>query len=150
MTESPSPADLQRCLQDLRIDMESSTERVARVVGLNPRDLSVLDVLHARGPATPTELCERTGITSTTLASTLARLQRGAHVERTAHPRDGRSSVLTITAGTAQRLRDLYAPVDANLGHVMARLPLEHRRVVHDFLQEVRTSINAAHGTEGP
>lgn len=145
--EDPSRADLQRALQDLRIDMENVTERIARSAGLNPRDLGVLDTLHARGPATPTELAERTGITATTLASALLRLQRGGHVQRTAHPTDGRSSVLTISADTARRLRELYAPFDSNLRGTVDRLPPGHGRVVLDFLHEVRASINEAPGS---
>ncbi|BDB43338.1 MarR family transcriptional regulator [Mycobacterium kiyosense] len=64
MTPSPDDfAGILRALQDLRIGFEIVTERVAKASRLNPRDLSVLDVLHAHGPATPTAIADKTGIT---------------------------------------------------------------------------------------
>ncbi|PWJ54161.1 DNA-binding transcriptional regulator, MarR family [Quadrisphaera granulorum] len=148
MTQLPAPAPdataVQRALQDLRIDMDTVTERVARSLGVNPRDLSVLDVLHAHGPATPTELADRTGITTTTLASTLQRLQRGGHVHRSSHPSDGRSSLITITSSTVQTLTDMYRPLNVRLAEVLDALDDEHRHVIHAFLRSVSTALTSS------
>ena len=90
-------ADLLRVLQDLRIGFEIVTERVAKASRLNPRDLSVLDVLHAEGPATPKTIADRTCIQPTTLTAILTRLERDGRVSRYRNPDDARSSMLAVT-----------------------------------------------------
>lgn len=135
---------LLRALQDLRIGFEIVTERVAKASGLNPRDLSVLDILHAGGPATPKAIADKTGITPTTLAAILTRLERDGKVSRSRNPEDARSSLLTITEETVAELTRLYADLNNNLRSTFAALTASERTVITDFL---RNLVAFSHGT---
>jgi DNA-binding MarR family transcriptional regulator len=142
-------AGLLRVLQDLRIGFEIVTERVAKASRLNPRDLSVLDVLHAEGPATPKTIADRTGIQPTTLTAVLTRLERDGRVNRYRNPQDARSSMVAVTEQTVHELARLYADVNDNLTRSFTALAAPDRAVIVSFLQGLVTTIHEAH-TSGP
>jgi DNA-binding MarR family transcriptional regulator len=141
---APDCAEVQRVVQDLRIGFEIVTERVAKAARLNPRDLGVLDVLHAEGPATPTRIAERTGIQPTTLAAVLTRLQREGRVNRYRNPDDARSSVVAITDETVSELALLYADINDLLTQHFSAMTGPDRTVVVTFLRDLMTMINSA------
>ena len=141
---------LLRVLQDLRIGFEIVTERVATTARLNPRDLSVLDILHAEGPATPKAIADKTGITPTTLAAILTRLERDGRVNRSRNPDDARSSLLAITEHTVDELARLYADLDDKLTRNFTELSTHDRTVIAGFLQELVTTVRGTPGTSGP
>lgn len=143
MTPPPTEsADLLRVLQDLRIGFEIVTERIAKAARLNPRDLSVLDVLHAEGPATPKTIADRTGIQPTTLTAILTRLERDHRVERSRNPHDARSSMVAVTNQTVQEIAHLYAEINDNLAPRFAAMSVADRAVILGFLQDVATTIH--------
>ena len=147
---TPSTTDsagLLRALQDLRIGFEIVTERIAKASRLNPRDLGVLDVLNADGPATPKAIADRTGIQPTTLTAILTRLERDGRVNRYRNPDDARSSMVAVTEQTVQELALLYADVNDNLTPRFATLAATDRAVILDFLQDLVTTI---HGEPTP
>ena len=138
MTLSPGDfAELLRALQDLRIGFEIVTERVAKASRLNPRDLSVLDVLHAHGPATPTAIADKTGIAPTTLAAILTRLERDGRVNRYRNPQDARSSLLAIAEDTVSELGRLYGDLNNELICTFTALTASERTTITAFVQDV-------------
>lgn len=142
---TPPPKDvtaLLRALQDLRIGFEIVTERVAKATQLNPRDLSVLDVLNAHGPATPTAIADKTGITPTTLAAILTRLERDGRVSRYRNPQDARSSLLAITDDTVRELTELYADLNNHLIRAGATLTASERATITGFMQDLVTMVH--------
>ena len=141
MTAS-DPARLLRALQDLRIGFEIVTERIAKATRLNPRDLGVLDVLHAEGPATPRRLATRTGIHPATLTAILARLQREGRVTRHSNPIDARSALIAISDDTVIELTRLYADINASLLDSFAALPTSDRTRIIGFLTDLTTTIH--------
>jgi hypothetical protein len=56
------PIQVQRSLQDLRIELGILTARVAVASGLRPPDLDILDIAVHDGPISPTGLARRTGV----------------------------------------------------------------------------------------
>lgn len=142
MTPSPrGVAELLRALQDLRIEFEIVTERVAKASQLNPRDLGVLDVLHADGPATPTSIADRTGIAPTTLAAILTRLERDGKIHRYRNPQDARSSLLAITDDTVRELNRLYTDLNDELTRTFAAMTASERTTVTGFVHHLLTTI---------
>lgn len=141
MTDPEDPVALLRSLQNLRIAFEAVTERVAKAAGLNPRDLGVLDVLHAEGPQTPTALAERTGIHPATLTAALARLQRSGHVTRHRDPDDGRSWQIVIADDAGWTLAEQYETVNDELLAWLSGIVATNRAIVAQFLDEAITRI---------
>jgi DNA-binding MarR family transcriptional regulator len=104
-----SPDQIQRALQDLRIELAIATFRVADRVGLRPADLDILDVVTHYGPVSPTYLSRRTGTHIATLTGVLARLERDGWIQRRRDPRDGRASVIEADPRGTATLGALYA-----------------------------------------
>jgi DNA-binding MarR family transcriptional regulator len=138
MTSQPTPAAvLFRAILDLRIEFDILTEKVAKAAGLNPRDLGILDVLHAQGPSTPKELAERTGIHPATLTAVLIRLERARRVTRSTNPADSRSTHIVITPATVQELDSYFAPVNHALQIQMNRLTETTQLTMAEFLENI-------------
>jgi DNA-binding MarR family transcriptional regulator len=68
-------------------------------------ELTVLGHLHRRGPMTPGDLAAAERVQPQTLTRTLTSLERGGLILRTAHPRDGRRALLTLTPAGLDALR---------------------------------------------
>jgi DNA-binding MarR family transcriptional regulator len=142
MTTPNDPAGLLRALQDLRIGFEIVTERIAKAARLNARDLSVLDVLHAEGPATPKKLADRTGIHPTTLTTVLTRLERDGRVTRYRNPDDARSFLIAVTDQTVIEFARLYADINDDLTRRFAALSDTDRTVIVGFLADVAATVH--------
>ena len=109
------PDQIQRALQDLRIELAIATSRVADRAGLRPADLDILDVVAHYGPVSPTRLAQRTGTHIATLTGVLARLKRDGWIQRRRDPRDGRASVIEADPRGVATLNALYAAANHEL-----------------------------------
>lgn len=69
---------------------------------LRPAEFAVYSTLRIGQPTTPSVLAATLGMPATTLSSQLAKMAAAGHLDRSRNPRDGRSSLLTLTpAGLA-------------------------------------------------
>lgn len=138
MTIQSTPAVvLFRSILDLRIEFGLLTEKIAKVAGLNPRDLDVLDVLHSEGPSTPKELADRTGIHPATLTAILIRLERAHRVTRHKNPADSRSAQIEITPATIQELDGYFVAVNDALRTRMDSLADATQLTIAQFLHDI-------------
>lgn len=108
-TVAASPEQIQRALQDLRIELAIVTSRVAAHVGLRPTDLDILDVVAHFGPVSPTYLAQRTSTHIATLTGVLARLEREGWVHRRRDPKDGRAFIIEADPRGVATLDAVYA-----------------------------------------
>ena len=69
---------------------------------LTPADFAVCSALRLMQPTTLTELSAALGMRPTTLSSTLTRLEQQGHLARQPNPADGRSRLISLTAGGQQ------------------------------------------------
>lgn len=138
MTGRPhdAPVDLQRAVQDLRIELAVLNDKVAAAVGLNPRDLDVLDVVTHDGPCTPGHLAARTAVPAATLTGVLVRLARDGWITRTLDPDDRRSARIAAAA-RVDELATPYAPADLEVADLLAGLDPQEQRVIAAFLASV-------------
>jgi DNA-binding MarR family transcriptional regulator len=83
-------------------------------------ELSVLGHLHRRGPMTPGDLAAAERVQPQSLTRTLTSLEHVGMIDRTAHPRDGRRAVLTLTRAGLDALRTDMAVRDDWLAAAMA------------------------------
>jgi DNA-binding MarR family transcriptional regulator len=103
--------------------------KAQRPAGSRPSlELSVLGLLHRRGPMTPGELAAAEHVQPQTLTRTLTSLEEGRLVTRTAHPEDGRRALLALTETGFAALRNEMAAGDGWLAAAMAEILTETER----------------------
>jgi DNA-binding MarR family transcriptional regulator len=68
-----------------------------RAVGVEMEDYGFLSFVGTLQPVTRTRLAQATGLRRTTIRDALARLIERGHVQQGPNPRDGRSTLLTLT-----------------------------------------------------
>lgn len=102
---------LKAAIRELRIELVILNDRVARSVGLQPRDLDILDVIDREGPCTPSQIAGRIGWSRATMTGVLSRLEADGWIEREVNPSDGRSTTIRSTARFTE-LTSAYAKAD--------------------------------------
>lgn len=135
---------VQRSLQDLRIELGILTARVAVASGLRPPDLDILDIAVHDGPISPTRLARRTGVHPATMTGMLARLERDGWVARQRNPIDGRSAVIEPVPDRTERIGRLYADANRRMGDILAQRTPGDLAVIHAFLTEVIDAARAS------
>lgn len=95
--------------------------RLERGSGLTALELSVLGHLHRRGPMNPGQLADVEHVQPQSLTRTLASLESAALLARSQDPRDGRRSLVSITAAGRDALRADMQQRDAWLRQAMTR-----------------------------
>lgn len=106
------PQSLRDAIREFRIELVILNDRVARSVGLQPRDLDILDVIDREGPCTPSQVAERIGWSRATMTGVLSRLEKDGWIERGTNPSDGRSMTIRSTTRFAE-LNAAYAEADS-------------------------------------
>jgi DNA-binding MarR family transcriptional regulator len=102
-----------------------------------------LSVIGVWGPLTPSDLAERTGTPLTTVSDRLRRMVADGDVERVAHPDDGRSHLVRLTADGDTRWRQGWPALQRTIDQVAANLdrPVDE---VQDVLVELVDALNEA------
>lgn len=127
----------------LRIELRIANDRIAAAVGINPRDLDILDVIDREGACTPGHLAARTGMRAATMTGVLARLERERWITRTTDPDDARSALVTSTERFAE-VRSLYRDAGAPVRQVFSDVAPEHRNAVLWSLRTLAGSLLAS------
>lgn len=110
--------------------------RELRAVGVDPAEYGPLSFVGVMQPVTRTLLAQEMGLRRTTLRDLVARLIERGHVREDPNPRDGRSTLLTLTPA-GQEIFDRGIPVfqrvlqeiDGALGGQLHQEELSVRRV---------------------
>ena len=76
---------------------------------LTPTEFAVYSALRLMQPTTPSQLAGTLGMKPTTLSSMLVRMSRSGHLKRRPNPADGRSVILTLTAGGLRTTEACFA-----------------------------------------
>lgn len=109
--DTTRPQSLKDAIREFRIELVILNDRVARSVGLQPRDLDILDVIDREGPCTPSQVAGRIGWSRATMTGVLSRLEKEGWIERDTNPSDGRSMTIRSTTRFAE-LNAAYAKAD--------------------------------------
>jgi DNA-binding MarR family transcriptional regulator len=103
-------------------------------VGPTPSQVSALATLEKHGPLRIGDLAWREGVTAPTMTRVVAALEQQGHLERTADPDDGRSSLVGLGPSGRQLLEDLTRDRTAYLAAQLAELTEEQRRLLEAAL----------------
>ncbi len=139
-------SQLNGLLRDLRIELFIVNDRIAGSLGLNPRDLDVLDVIDREGPCTPKYLAARVGVHAATLTGMLVRLQADGWITRARDPADRRSAYVSASARFAE-IRACYAAGTEQVRQAAAALSPSGAETVASFLAQV-TAIIRSHAEQ--
>jgi DNA-binding MarR family transcriptional regulator len=108
---------------------------VANQLGLPHTDVQCIGLLTG-GPATPTRLAERLGLTGGAVTKVLDRLERGGYVHRSADPADRRRIVVTASAEGLAKVSRHYAPVGEAFARRFAGYTNDELRTVLKFMRD--------------
>jgi DNA-binding MarR family transcriptional regulator len=109
---------LKRTSALLEATIESELDRL----GVTGRQLGVLTLLDADGPASQQQLARRIGVDRTTMVALIDALEEKQLVNRHRDPSNRRAYLLEVTAAGHRRLRDALAAVETAERHVLAPL----------------------------
>jgi DNA-binding MarR family transcriptional regulator len=134
--------------KDLELGIQQQMiEMIAQVVlfnhaanarlGLGASDSQFLTLLRTRGPMTPGQLAEATGLTSGTVTGVIDRLEEAKLVRRERGSGDRRKVLVMPTADAVDRLAPIYAGQGALLQRVLARRTREELEVISGFLGDL-------------
>jgi DNA-binding MarR family transcriptional regulator len=121
-----------------RRDVAIGRFRVVLGRSLGLADGETIAVMHlARGELTTAQIASRLGLSSGGATAFVQRLERLGHVKRRAHPRDQRSSLISLTAATRAKVDHAEASLGAGLERVVAGLDPPAQEAVAGFLGDV-------------
>jgi MarR family transcriptional regulator, transcriptional regulator for hemolysin len=85
-------------------------------LGIGPGQFATLMTLKERGRLTQKELAQIVGVAQPSMAELLGRMERDGLIERTPDERDGRSTIVSLTAASQKKIepvRDILAKGNA-------------------------------------
>jgi DNA-binding MarR family transcriptional regulator len=126
---SPDPALCAACLRSA-VSQLARQLRGATPDGPSVAQLSVLGQLHRQGPSTPTALAALERVRLQSLTRLLATLEAEGWIDRSAHPSDGRQSLLALTPEGRRRLQALMRAREAALAAAIAALGAEQQALL--------------------
>lgn len=145
--EEPDPRRRVRALLNRRTAAaDQHRTALGRLLELDATEAAAVLAIGAAGQLTPGQLGRRLGLTSGGVTAVVGRLERAGHLRRHAHPRDGRSTLLSLAPETVERAAACYAPVVAELDALVDGLTDAERAIVLRFLE--RTAEISEHHAE--
>lgn len=115
---------------------------VANQLGLGHTDLQCIGLL-VSGPAAPTRLAERLGLTTGAMTKVLDRLERSGYLHRSADPADRRRIVVTVSPERLAELGRYYAPIGEAFTRRFAAYTDDELRTVLRFMRDGREVADA-------
>jgi DNA-binding MarR family transcriptional regulator len=137
MTDQPDTATIRALLARKALADARYRSALAEVLGVVESDVLAMLHLAREGALTSGQLGALLRLTSGGTTALVQRLERLGYVERVAHPRDRRSSLLRLTATAEHEVGAVYAPLVQDLDAVVAELPARDRRTIAAFLEQV-------------
>lgn len=118
---------------------------VAARFGFGATDVKTLDLLQRRGPLTPKELAELTGLAPASVTGIVDRLQQKGFLRRVAHPVDGRRLHIELDPSAVVKFAPLYEDLTSSLTEMLEGYTSEQLQLLATAFQEsARRQMTAA------
>jgi DNA-binding MarR family transcriptional regulator len=118
-------------------------------IGAHKDHFVVLAALAELGPASQSDLSDRTRIFRSDLVAVLDTLSEGDWVRRTPDPADGRRNIITITRTGKRRLATLDRVLEGVNDRIMAPLTQQEREQLFTLLGKVNAHLDGPTGQPG-
>ena len=110
--------------------------------------LETMDHLMSGGPATPSELARRIGLSTAAMSLVLNRLEAAGHVHRDRHPSDGRKLVVTAAEASADDAYRRVLPMIEGVEAIVDSLTPAERATIEGFLDRLLDVYDTATGAD--
>lgn len=120
-----------------------------RPMGLGVAQMPVLVALATEGSLTQKEIAQRAHVEQPTAAVLLQRMEAAGLIERSADPRDRRSSRIALSARASTLLPKALAQRAQVVGHATAGLSAMELETLNDLLGRVLANLEAIVGSQG-
>lgn len=105
---------------------------------MSSTSVTTLDSLAHAGPQRVTDLAGQQGVAQPSMTTLVNRLCREGYAERVPHPRDGRSTLVGVTALGRRALQERHAERAAALAVAIGDLPTDQQRALARLLEPLR------------
>jgi DNA-binding MarR family transcriptional regulator len=112
-------------------------------IGVGPADLECVSLLAIEGPASPSWLAERLGLTTGAMTKMLDRLQRAGYITRSADPHDRRRLIVTAVPATLAEHAWRWDGMGKRMNDVIARYSTSELAAILDFMRAGRQAADA-------
>lgn len=116
-------------------------DEALRPFGLMSGQLPVIFALADGKPQPQRELVRVAAVEQSTMAKTLARMERDGLIQRTPDPNDRRSALISLSSSAADRLPDISAAVAAINARSHMHLTVENGELLLNLLRQVINNL---------
>jgi DNA-binding MarR family transcriptional regulator len=117
---------------------------LAEVLGLNPSDHKIVDVLTQRGLLTAGQLAEITGLTTGSMTAALDRLEKAQFIKRVNDPNDRRKVLLQVLPNRFPELGELFTPMLKAQDELFARYSDSDLALILEYIGESKRLMDEA------
>jgi DNA-binding MarR family transcriptional regulator len=133
-----------RGIRELNTSLGKLDESAAAALEIGRNDMRALEFIARHGHRSPGALARHLRITSGAVTTLLDRMEVNGLLARVADPHDRRRWIIMLTAEGAQQERELFEPLARESAKWLARRPTRHLKVIDEFLEQARSSADAA------
>lgn len=142
----PHVARVLRALLDYRASEEAMRRRTGDSMRMGASDLQALRfLLKAQGEGrivSGRDLANHLGMTSASVTALLDRLTKSGHVQRTPHPTNRRSNMITATPGSDEEVRQTLGSMHTRMFDAARGLHDSDAEVVRSFLSAMTVAVD--------
>ena len=144
--DAPHTAQLMEMLLDYRGAEEAMRRRTGESMRMNGTDLQAIRfLLKAQGEGrivSGRELADHLGMTSASVTALLDRLTKSGHVQRTPHPTNRRSNMVTATPGSDDEVRQTLGAMHRRMIRAARSLSDSEAALVTGFLAAMTAAVD--------
>lgn len=143
---APHADEVIATLLDYRLAEEAMRRRTRDSMRMGTTDLQALRFLiKAQGEqriVSGRNLADHLGMTSASVTALLDRLTSSGHVQRTPHPTNRRSNMITATPGSDEEVRQTLGAMHARMIDAARALSPADAAVIQQFLESMTTAVD--------
>ena len=147
MIESPHADEVIANLLDYRLAEEAMRQRTRVSMHMGTTDLqAVRFLLKAQSEdriVSGRNLADHLGMTSASVTALLDRLTKSGHVQRTPHPTDRRSNMVTATPGSDDEVRQTLGAMHGRMIDTARGLSTDNAALIHRFLTSMTAAVDS-------
>ena len=144
---APHADEVIATLLDYRLAEEAMRRRTRDSMRMGTTDLQAIRfLLKAQGEdriVSGRNLADHLGMTSASVTALLDRLTKSGHVQRTPHPTDRRSNMVTATPGSDDEVRQTLGAMHGRMIDTARGLSPDNAALIHRFLTSMTAAVDS-------
>ena len=112
-------------------------QAVGQLLGVNVTDMKCLDIMTLKGSASPTELAQHTGLSTSATTAMIDRLENAGLVVRRPHPTDRRGTIVVLSKEAMRKLPAMFASLAKAMDALVSTYSEKELKVLAEFFSKV-------------